>query len=153
LHDLRHGAATLMLLEGASLKTIADQLGHSSVVLTADTYLSVSVELGLKTAPTRPAWCLRQARDRPVEATSEDAAPPCSSKSPSDPSGTLGTRRRWCVAPPCPNDPRTRTTPTRRDSRAFGMLPSRNESGTARMLIPHWTHHGPTESQKERPAV
>jgi integrase len=50
LHDLRHGAATLMLLEGASLKTIADQLGHSSVVLTADTYLSVAVELGLKTA-------------------------------------------------------------------------------------------------------
>jgi integrase len=50
LHDLRHGAATLMLLEGASLKTIADQLGHFSVVLTADTYLSVAVELGLKAA-------------------------------------------------------------------------------------------------------
>jgi integrase len=50
LHDLRHGAATLMLLEGADLKTIADQLGHSSVVLTADTYLSVAVELGLKPA-------------------------------------------------------------------------------------------------------
>jgi integrase len=39
LHDLRHGAATLMLLVGADLKTIADQLGHSSIVLTADTYL------------------------------------------------------------------------------------------------------------------
>jgi integrase len=50
LHDLRHGAATLMLLEGADLKTIADQLGHSSVVLTADTYLSIAVELGLKSA-------------------------------------------------------------------------------------------------------
>jgi len=50
LHDLRHGAATLMLLEGAELKVIADQLGHSSVVLTADTYLSVAVELGLKSA-------------------------------------------------------------------------------------------------------
>jgi integrase len=32
------------------LKTISDQLGHSSVVLTADTYLSVAVELGLKSA-------------------------------------------------------------------------------------------------------
>jgi integrase len=53
LHDLRHGAATLMLLEGASLKTIADQLGHSSVVLTADTYLSVAIELGHKTAAAR----------------------------------------------------------------------------------------------------
>jgi integrase len=50
LHDLRHGAATLMLLAGDELKTIADQLGHSSVVLTADTYLSVAVELGLKSA-------------------------------------------------------------------------------------------------------
>ena len=48
LHDLRHGAATLMLLAGDELKTIADQLGHSSVVLTADTYLSVAVELGLQ---------------------------------------------------------------------------------------------------------
>jgi integrase len=50
LHDLRHGAATLMLLAGDELKVIADQLGHSSVVLTADTYLSVAVELGLKSA-------------------------------------------------------------------------------------------------------
>ena len=50
LHDLRHGAATLMLLAGMDLKTISDQLGHSSVVLTADTYLSVAVELGLKSA-------------------------------------------------------------------------------------------------------
>jgi integrase len=50
LHDLRHGAATLMLLAGDELKTIADQLGHSSVVLPADTYLSVGVELGLKSA-------------------------------------------------------------------------------------------------------
>jgi hypothetical protein len=41
---------TLMLMEGVSLKTIADQLGHPSVVLTADTYLSVAVELGLKSA-------------------------------------------------------------------------------------------------------
>jgi hypothetical protein len=32
------------------LKVIADQLGHSSVVLAADTYLSVAVELGLKAA-------------------------------------------------------------------------------------------------------
>ncbi len=39
-----------MLLAGADLKTIADQLGHSSVVLTADTYLSVAIELGLTNA-------------------------------------------------------------------------------------------------------
>jgi hypothetical protein len=50
LYDLRHGAATLMLLAGDELKAIADQLGHSSVVLTVDTYLSAAVELGLKSA-------------------------------------------------------------------------------------------------------
>lgn len=40
LHDLGHGAATLMLLAGQELKTTADQLGHSSVVLTAPFALS-----------------------------------------------------------------------------------------------------------------
>jgi integrase len=45
-----------MLLAGEDLKTIADQLGHSSVVLTADTYLSIAVELGLKAQPLPRAW-------------------------------------------------------------------------------------------------
>jgi integrase len=37
LHDLRHGAASLALQAGADLKVVQDQLGHSSIVLTADT--------------------------------------------------------------------------------------------------------------------
>jgi integrase len=41
LHDLRHGAASLAHQAGADLKTIQDQLGHSSIVLTADVYTSV----------------------------------------------------------------------------------------------------------------
>ncbi|WP_052434150.1 tyrosine-type recombinase/integrase [Streptacidiphilus melanogenes] len=41
LHDLRHGAATLALAAGADLKVVRDMLGHSSIVLTADTYTSV----------------------------------------------------------------------------------------------------------------
>jgi integrase len=65
LHDLRHGAATLMLLAGDELKTIADQLGHSSVVLTADTYLSVAVELGLKSAAAAAARLVLKAGKRP----------------------------------------------------------------------------------------
>ena len=65
LHDLRHGAATLMLLAGEELKTIADQLGHSSVVLTADTYLSVAVELGLKSAADAARLVLRAGRRPP----------------------------------------------------------------------------------------
>src|SRR5262245_61565709 len=33
-------AATLALAAGADLKTVQDQLGHSSIVLTADTYIA-----------------------------------------------------------------------------------------------------------------
>ena len=65
LHDLRHGAATLMLLAGDELKTIADQLGHSSVVLTADTYLSVTVELGLKSAADAASLVLKAGKRPP----------------------------------------------------------------------------------------
>ena len=38
LHGLRHGAATLALAAGTDLKVVQDQLGHSTIVLTADTY-------------------------------------------------------------------------------------------------------------------
>jgi integrase len=41
LHDLRHGAASLAHQAGADLKTVQDLLGHSSIVITADTYTSV----------------------------------------------------------------------------------------------------------------
>ncbi|WP_433466460.1 tyrosine-type recombinase/integrase [Spirillospora sp. CA-128828] len=41
LHDLRHGAATLASAAGVELKVVQDMLGHSSIVLTADTYTSV----------------------------------------------------------------------------------------------------------------
>jgi integrase len=34
LHDLRHGVASLALAAGADLKTVQDQLGHASIVLT-----------------------------------------------------------------------------------------------------------------------
>ena len=44
LHGLRHGAATLALAAGADLKVVQDQLGHSTITLTADTYTSVLPE-------------------------------------------------------------------------------------------------------------
>jgi integrase len=50
LHGLRHGAATLALAAGAELKTVQDQLGHSSIVLTADTYISVLPDVARKAA-------------------------------------------------------------------------------------------------------
>ncbi|MFI7110305.1 tyrosine-type recombinase/integrase [Nonomuraea sp. NPDC050227] len=41
LHDLRHGAATLALAAHTDLKVVQAMLGHASIVLTADTYVSV----------------------------------------------------------------------------------------------------------------
>ena len=41
LHDLWHGAASLMLAAGVDLKVVQETLGHSSITLTSDTYTSV----------------------------------------------------------------------------------------------------------------
>jgi len=41
LHDLRHGAASLMLAAGVPMKVVQETLGHSSSATTADTYTSV----------------------------------------------------------------------------------------------------------------
>jgi integrase len=50
LHDLRHGAASLALSAGTDLKVVQDMLGHSSIVLTADTYTSVLPDIARKAA-------------------------------------------------------------------------------------------------------
>jgi integrase len=55
-HDLRHGAASLLLARGVPLRTVMEQLGHSTITLTANTYSHVVPEL------------LRDAADRMDEA-------------------------------------------------------------------------------------
>ncbi|HME70122.1 MAG TPA: site-specific integrase [Myxococcota bacterium] len=40
-HDLRHSAATLLLAQGVHPKIVQERLGHSSIVLTLDTYSHV----------------------------------------------------------------------------------------------------------------
>jgi len=44
-HDLRHTAATLMLYHGSDLKSVSSILGHSSISITADIYISKLEEL------------------------------------------------------------------------------------------------------------
>jgi Phage integrase family len=63
LHGLRHGAATLALAAGTDLKIVQDQLGHSTITLTADTYTSVLPETA-RTAADNTAALLFPARAR-----------------------------------------------------------------------------------------
>jgi hypothetical protein len=74
LHDLRHGAATLALAAGVELKVVQDMMGHSGIVLTADTYTSVLPEVARKAAEAVAAHVLRAGRlvpgtDRPRHRT------------------------------------------------------------------------------------
>ncbi|OLT30699.1 hypothetical protein BJF79_38430 [Actinomadura sp. CNU-125] len=59
LHDLRHGAATLALAAGVELKVVQDMLGHSSIVLTADTYTSVLPEVAHRAAEKTAAHVMK----------------------------------------------------------------------------------------------
>ncbi len=51
-HDLRHTAASLMLMEGEELKTVSNILGHSTIAITADIYIHI-VEAQKRTALNR----------------------------------------------------------------------------------------------------
>ena len=50
LHDLRHGAASLMLAAGVEPKVVQETLGHASITLTLDTYTSVYSEVAAAAA-------------------------------------------------------------------------------------------------------
>ncbi|MEV0560873.1 site-specific integrase [Dactylosporangium sp. NPDC050588] len=62
LHDLRRGAASLARQAGADLKTVQDQLGHASIVLTADSYTSVLPESQRRAAAATAGLVLTAAR-------------------------------------------------------------------------------------------
>jgi integrase len=70
LHDLRHGAASLAHTAGADLKLIQAQLGHASIVLTADTYTSVLPAAHRKAAEATARLILATARTTRTTITS-----------------------------------------------------------------------------------
>ena len=43
-HDLRHGAASLLLSQGVPLRLVSEQLGHSSIAITGDVYSHIDRE-------------------------------------------------------------------------------------------------------------
>ncbi len=62
MHDLHYGAASLAHEAGADLKTLQDLLGHSSIVVTADTYTSVLPDAQRRCADATAALVLAAAR-------------------------------------------------------------------------------------------
>lgn len=49
-HDLRHACASFMLAQGASPREVMDQLGHSGIAITMDTYAHLLPELRRESA-------------------------------------------------------------------------------------------------------
>ena len=79
LHDLRHGAASLAHSAGADLKTLQELLGHTSIVLTADTYTSVLTDKHHKTAEATARLVLAAAARGPRRRKRPAAGPPSKS--------------------------------------------------------------------------
>ncbi|MCE0764817.1 site-specific integrase [Pseudonocardia kujensis] len=63
LHDLRHGAASLMMAAGVDLKIIQETLGHSNIALTANTYTRIFPEVATAAAEATAAVVPRARRD------------------------------------------------------------------------------------------
>lgn len=63
LHDLRHGAASLMLAAGVDMKVVQETLGHSNIALTANTYTSTYPDLATAAAEATAAIVPRARRD------------------------------------------------------------------------------------------
>lgn len=109
LHGLRHGAATLALAAGTDLKVVQDQLGHSTITLTADTYTSVLPETASAAADNTAALLFpatarragpvrRQARGRgkkPLPAWARHRHGPHGGGAPPDTAGRSRTARDW----------------------------------------------------------
>ena len=72
----RHGAASLAHAAGADLKTVQEQLGHTSIVLTADTYTSVLIDLHFTTAEATARLVLAAAARNPGRRHRSKIAPP-----------------------------------------------------------------------------
>ncbi|MEV0624735.1 tyrosine-type recombinase/integrase [Nonomuraea wenchangensis] len=63
LHDLRHGAASLMLAAVVEMKVMQETLGHTPSSLAADTYTSDFPEVAMAAAEKTPALLLAEKED------------------------------------------------------------------------------------------
>ena len=84
LHDLRHGAATLMLAAGADMKLVQALLRHSSITITSDTYTSVLPDVARQASAAAVALVPRAASgtDGPPSASHDGGSDPSVSRTP-----------------------------------------------------------------------
>ena len=66
-HDLRHGAATMLIAAGQPVKVVSEILGHSTSSFTMDTYAVVAEELAEAAAAAIAAFVPRKARTEAAE--------------------------------------------------------------------------------------
>jgi len=59
-HDLRHGAATMLIAADVQMKMVSDVLGHASMAFTADVYAVVAEELAKHAALAIAAFVPRR---------------------------------------------------------------------------------------------
>jgi hypothetical protein len=113
LHDLRHGAATLAHAAGADLKTVQEQLGHTSIVLTADTYTSVLMTMHFKIAEATARLVLAAAAKNPGSRSRRRTTGPPTSAAPSAPTRPEPLRPKRSRKHKGRNNARTHVTPNR----------------------------------------
>jgi integrase len=66
VHDLRHGAASLLLASGADMALVSKRLGHSSISITTDTYSHLLEGVG-REAANRAAALVPRKRDQATD--------------------------------------------------------------------------------------
>jgi integrase len=71
LHDLRHGAATILLRAGYDIKVVQETLGLSSITIAADTYTSVLPDLARQSAADAAAVLINASKRRQQEREKE----------------------------------------------------------------------------------
>jgi integrase len=133
LHDLRHGAASLAHEAGADLKTLQDLLGHSSIVVTADTYTSVLPQIQRRCADATAQLVLNAARRTRTKIKTKarknrpDRGPKAAAPAPAKPkTGASGSvKRKRAVKPQV-------TTPSTRENAVSAVAPTSHPRNTHR---------------------
>jgi integrase len=99
LHDLRHGAASLMLAAGVEVKVVQETLGHVSSTFTRDTYTSVYPEVARAAAESTAALLASPSSTMPSPSGPSSHHSDKSEASPSRRKTSAQSRARLAIVP------------------------------------------------------